>query len=428
MKRTDRIITTGVVIATGLLASCSGPGGLVAERPGIDWGTPQVVMQGTKDYSAPSVAVDGSGRIALAWIEKDKLSERGAVRLLPLTAAGRADGQPVTVNPPEQAPDATHLSPGLAAGAAGQWYLTWSVPRPAAGNAFSSELLLARSIDGGRSFDAPITVNDDEAPASHGFEGISAAPDGSLNLSWLDGREKQTSGAGTYFSRSTDQGRSVMPNVRVDGMSCPCCRPSVVTTADGTIVAAWRKVFEGNVRDIVIARSTDGGRNFSSPTLVRKDGWAFPACPHRGPSLGADGSGRLYLAWYTEGDDEQPRIYFTVSDDAGRTFSTPLSLHTSTTSLPDQPKMAVFPNGVVIIAWEEVTGVRKRVVMRASADRGATFSPARTLSTGPRGSNPAVAIGASGLVAVAWNDRAFPNDQTVVQIGTLRQTMDKGAR
>ncbi|HTN42181.1 MAG TPA: sialidase family protein [Nitrospiria bacterium] len=429
MKQADKFIGGGALLTIGLLASCSGLGGTVAERPEIVWKPSQVVVQGTKDYSPPSVTVDRSGRVILAWIEKEKLSERGAVRLLSLTAAGRAESGPATVNPADKGPDATHLSPGLSAGSDGQIYLTWSVPKFDANNALRSDLVLARSLDGGRSFEAPRVINDDDTPSSHGFEGISAAPDGAINVSWLDGREKQKSGAGTYFARSTDQGDTFTPNVKVDGGSCPCCRPSTVTTADGTIVVSWRKVFEGNVRDIVIARSTDGGRSFSSPERVRKDDWAFPACPHRGPSLAADAQGRVYLTWYTEGADEQPRIYFVTSDDAGRTFSSPLSLHTATPSLPDQPKMAIFPNGVVLVVWEEVTGVHKRVVMRFSTDRGATFSAAQILSDGPQGSNPAVAIHPSGLFAIVWNERAFPNNQIVVQTGTFHwPSRERGMR
>jgi hypothetical protein len=188
---------------------------------------------------------------------------------------------------------------------------------------------------------------------------------------------------------------------------------------NGHLWAAWRKTFDGNVRDIVLAKSSDQGRTFSKPILVQRDGWVFPACPHRGPSVAFDQSGRLYIGWYTEGTDDQPRLLFAVSDDEGKTFSTPISLHTSATSLPDQLRMAVHPDGSVIAVWEEVTGVRKRTVMRVSRDRGQTFGPVQTLSEGATAEYPTVAIHESGAVALAWTEHAWPNNRIVVQLGHL---------
>jgi hypothetical protein len=413
-----RDLTKSLFLTTFTLASCSGLGTTVVSGPTITWGQKQVIAQG-KQYSPPSVSVNESGQATLAWIEKGKESERGEVRLLTLT--GGQSAQPVLVSPPDSAPDATHSAPGLALGPAREVYLTWSIPKPAPDGVSATDLLLARSLDGGSAFDPPIVVNDDGGLASHGFEGVSVGRDGAIYLTWLDGRDKakDKSGSGTFFARSTDQGKTVSRNVKVDGMSCPCCRTTSIETPDGAILASWRKVFEGGARDVVVARSTDGGESFSPPSLVRQDKWVFPACPHRGPSLGVDRKGRVYAAWYTEGTDEQARIYFAVSDDGGLTFSEPVSLHTSTTSLPDQPKMAVHPDGVVIVVWEEVTGVRKRVVMRASNDRGATFPDVQVVSEGTKGANPAVSISRSGAVAVAWTDRVFPNDQIVVKTGTI---------
>jgi hypothetical protein len=202
-------------------------------------------------------------------------------------------------------------------------------------------------------------------------------------------------------------------------MACPCCRPSVALAPDGTIWVAWRKTFDGNVRDVVLAKSTDRGATFSAPLLVRRDGWVFSACPHRGPSLAFDRHGRLYVGWYTEGTDEQPRLLFATSDDQGQTFSEPILLHTSTTSLPDQLRLAVHPDGAVVAVWEEVTGVRKRAVMRVSLDRGRSFAPVQALSTGAKAETPTVAIHDSGVVAVSWTEHAWPNNRIVLQHGRL---------
>jgi hypothetical protein len=47
--------------------------------------------------------------------------------------------------------------------------------------------------------------------------------------------------------------------VVVDRDVCPCCRTGPATGPDGSVYVVWRRIFEGGVRDIAIARSTDGG-------------------------------------------------------------------------------------------------------------------------------------------------------------------------
>ncbi len=207
---------------------------------------------------------------------------------------------------------------------------------------------------------------------------------------WAGEGEKRSERCLRLFSR---QGRDDQHQHchRRDGLSL---LPSMAALAsDGTVWVVWRKIFSGNVRDIVVASSMEKGATFSQSMRVSKDGWAFEGCPPRSPSVAFDRQGRLYVGWYTEGTDEQPRIYLAVSDDRGRTFPEPVSLHASMTSLPDHLRMAVHGDGTVIAVWEEVTGVQKWVVMRASDDRGCSFGPVVTLSEGAKAEQqPAVAV------------------------------------
>lgn len=377
----------------------------------------QKIVEGPQQVSPPAIQFDRTGRLHVAWFEKN--GEIRAVRAVRVTDGGKAVGQTVQVNPNGGEPDALHQAPGLAAGLNGELYLTWSTPKTVPGAFFAADLRLARSLDGGVHFEPPIIVNDDSNPINHAFEHVQVGPTGEVYVAWLDNRGKEKSGGGTIFACSHDGGRTVGKNLTIDGMACPCCRPMMTTAPDGSLWVAWRKTFEGNVRDIVLAKSMDKGASFSEPILVKQDGWAFPACPHRGPSLAFDRFGRLYVGWYTEGTNEQPRLLFATSDDQGKSFSTPLSLHTSSTSLPDQLRIAVHPDGAVVAVWEEVTGVRKRAVMRVSLDRGQSFGPVQALSDGAKAETPTVAIHESGAVALSWTEHAWPNNRIVLQQGSL---------
>jgi BNR repeat-like domain len=401
-------------------------GGLSASTPDspIENTSKRTVVEVTHQVSPPALQFDEAGTLHLAWFEK-----KGEVRSLNTIRIPREGnlGRTVRVNPESMEPDALHQAPGLTTGPDNQLFVTWSSAKKEGGAMFAADLRLARSNDGGLTFHPPVSVNDDDQPINHSFEHLLADQQGHVYLAWLDNRTKEKSGAAAIFACSADAGTSIAANLTIDGMACPCCRPMIAMAPDGSLWMAWRKTFDGNIRDVVLAQSTDQGKTFSSPIRVRQDGWAFPACPHRGPSLAFDRSGRLYIGWYTEGADEQPRLLFAVSDDEGKTFSTPLSLHTSTSSLPDQLRMAVHPDGAVVAVWEEVTGVRKRTVMRVSLDRGRTFGPVQALSEGAKAEMPTVAIHQNGTVALAWSEHAWPHNRLIVQVGTLGSSATRKA-
>lgn len=385
--------------------------------PGVMLTPAQVVAAGPFTLSPPALRYDASGTLHVAWQEKP--DQQGSVKVRQIAGASRQLGSAVQVNPATLGPEALHQAPGLTAQGDGTVALSWSTPNRAPGAMFASDLRVAASGDGGRTFTVPVQVNDDGLPISHTFEDLLRGPEHDLYVMWLDGRGKDRSGAAVQFACSRDGGATFGPNITVDGMACPCCRPMLAAAPDGSLWAAWRKTYDGNVRDIVVAQSVDHGKTFGPPHLVREDHWVFSACPHRGPSVGFDRQGRLYVGWYTEGTDEQARIYLATSDDRAGTFTEPVSLHTSTNSLPDNLRLAVHPDGIVAAVWEEVTGVRKRVVLRLSLDRGQTFGPVIPLSAGAKAEHPTVAIDPSGRVALAWTEHAFPTNKIVVQEGRV---------
>lgn len=402
-----------IVMVASLVCPALGPAADdVPLSDGFALGETQVVTEMREELSPPAIEFNTEGALHAAWFERRQGTSSLVVSRIekgPASASVRA-------NPLDMPPGALHQAPGLAIGRQGRVYATWTTPKGDHGS-FAGDLMLARSTDGGTTFESPIVVNDDAQLIGHSFETIAAGPGDNVYVGWLDDRHKNKSGAGVLFARSSDAGKTIEANVTVDGMACPCCRPASAIGPDGDIWLSWRKTFEGNVRDIVLARAQDGTLAFPPPVLVHEDGWVFSACPHRGPSLGFDKSGRLYVAWYTEGTDETPRLMFATSDDEGKTFSAPILLHTAENSLPDQLRMAVHPNGMVVAVWEEITGVRKRVVTRISTDRGKTFGKVQAVSGQAKAQNPTAAIHENGTVAIGWNEHEWPHNRVVVRWG-----------
>jgi hypothetical protein len=162
------------------------------------------------------------------------------------------------------------------------------------------------------------------------------------------------------------------------------------------VVVAWRKLFPGDVRDVVLARSDDRGSSFSAPVRVHDDGWRISGCPHAGPAVAFDGAGRVRVAWYT-GREGAAGLYLASSADGGRSYSEPVALIAGDGVPPSQVALEPDATGAVWLGFEDAAEAR---IVVARWQAGA--APVR-LGEPMQGKAPAVAA-APGLRAIAWLD------------------------
>jgi hypothetical protein len=400
-------LTLVVAVGVGLAAAALGASALSPVR---------FLVPGTRAISNPAAALDGQGRLFLAWVQGAD-GQNDAVYVARVEPGATTIEAPVRVTSPEEVVGSRHLGPGLAAGPGGELYVTWGARQPAG---TGSNVRLSRSLDGGRTFGPAVTVNDDNLPVSHGFESVTAAPDGSVYVGWIDGRDRQqrADAVSTYVARSRDKGATFARNVRADDRTCVCCRIGLSAGADGSVYVGFRQV-NGGVRDIAVARSGDAGATFAPPVRVHDDNWQISACPHRGPSLGQDRGGRVYVAWYTEGSEE-PTIHAATSDDRGRTFSRPHSLGHPKGTFPDAPVLAVTAAGQAFVAWYESSPVVSKVFMRQIGERGASVGAPQLVSEGPhRSHHPVVALG-GGQVAVVWSQQNYAASRIAFRLQSVK--------
>ncbi len=401
-----------LVVAT--LATVFPPSTQAAAPPAgsLTLGSKVVNLHKVRALVGPSVFVDGKGIAHLAWVEEDK--EIRTLFYARTDETGGRLGQPVRVNRPDEVPYFRQEAPALTVNG-DRVLIAWALihPKATADKPFANELRLSRSTDGGHSFEPSVRVNDDEQAALHTFDSLAPGGADVTHVAWIDGREGKKEPA-TYVTQSADGGRSVVKNLKIDEGTCVCCRTSTAVGPDGTIYVAWRKIFDGNVRETVVAHSTDQGQTFSAPVIVGHDRWVYPACPHRPASIAVDRQGRLYVVWYTEGQDETPAVYASTSDDRGQTFSPKKPLNVSKGTFPDHPQLAVDAAGRVVVLWEEQSPVRREVVVSASLDRGRTFSKPVKLND-HKGQTPMVSVNAQGLGAMVWQEHAMPGQKMVMQ-------------
>jgi hypothetical protein len=376
-------------------------GGAVAMGP--------IVTIAPDSASNPTVAADPrGGRVYLAWVGME--DGTNAVLVSALEGRDARPGKAVRANdiPGDVAPH-VQAPAQVAVGPEGNVYVLWQNNTPVEGRRFpASDLRLAVSSDGGRTFSPAITVNDDAggAPSSHTFHDLAIAADGTVLVSWIDSRKRDAAAAAgrgdapgpeIRVARSADGGRTFGPSVVVDAGSCPCCRTSLAVAPDGVIHVAWRKIFPGEVRDVVVARAEPGSLEFGAPVRVHDDGWVFPGCPHAGPSLAVAEDGMLLVGWYTGKEGRQGLWYATSSDEA-RSFSAPLSVLTDDFVPPSQLRLAAS-GGRVWAAWDD----RRTAQPRVRVATGAVGERLRPASGAVAGTDPEIAATAAGAV-VAWLD------------------------
>ena len=306
-----------------------------------------------------------------------------------------------------------------------------------------TRLLAARSDDGGRSFGREATVQGSEAAGNRGWESAAADRDGHVAAVWLDHRELAEASSAHMTMHHDGQDHSAhgaapdgaaraelsklyfgfvdssdAPRVLTGGV-CYCCKTALAAGADGSLYAAWRHVYPGNIRDIAFTLSRDGGRTFSTPARVSEDKWVLDGCPENGPAMAVGPKGRIYLVWPTlvsgsnAGSEPALALFYSSSDD-GRTFSARRRLATEGT--PGHAQIAFNAADASLLAvWDELKdGKRQAVAARGVPDAAGQVQFVREQIAPSGSAYPVVAATGSGFV-VAWTDTGRSPSAIVLQ-------------
>jgi hypothetical protein len=381
-----------------------------------------------RSNTTPWVASAGSF-VAVTWAAS--VSGKGDVYLATSRDGGRNWGQPVRVN--RAAADARvsgEIPPRVAlrpiAGGLPEIAVTWNAREGGAA------IRTARSRDGGRTFTTPVTLQAPGAAGDRGWHASAIDDKGAVHTIWLDHRGLAATKAGDHSGHKGDHdgvamaqrsalyygaARAGAERELFKGV-CYCCKTAMVAAPGGVLYAAWRHVFDGNLRDIAFTSSRDGGRTFSPMARVHQDGWAINGCPDDGPAMAVDASGTVHMVWPTLLNGTDGTLLYATAP-GGKTFGPPIRVPTLGSPKPAHPQIAIDGAGRPVIAWDEVrNGVRTAALRRAAAtgDGPVTFGPIQTLSDGTS-SYPVLAAVPDGLIAV-WTSGA--SDRAVIAVQRIK--------
>src|SRR5215207_9638183 len=290
-----------------------------------------------RDNATPCIAADGSV-VAVTW--GASAGAQSDVFLAVSRDAGMTFDSPVRVNREHgEARLGGELPPRVAivprsvprvigdAAAARDILVLWTA------RGTSTALKLARSRDSGRTFEAPLTMQSPGAPGDRGWPALTADAQRTAHVLWLDHRGLAAEPRGSdhqaqaphdevamarksalYYAAAParasgtnraaidrphplkpDAARDVVEEREITTGVCYCCKTAAAVRPDGTLFTAWRHVYPGNIRDIAFSVSADAGRSFSPPVRISRDDWAINGCPDDGPAVAVDRAGTAHV-------------------------------------------------------------------------------------------------------------------------------------
>ena len=337
-------------------------------------------ISGPADLSKATVTTstfDHQGRLWLAWVFGKDLyvnysDDKGKTFSVPV----QVDGEDEVVSSNAEA------RPNISVTQDGIVYVSYAEKLK---KRFSGHVRFSRSTNNGKSFSAPIIVNDDQQMIGHSFGTLTTNERGDVYMTWLDSRERVAAkaagetytGSAVFYARSTNKGLSFEPNVKVADNSCQCCRIAATLDESGLPVIVWRHIYGKDVRDHAMVRFTSETA-FTAPYQVSDDDWRIESCPHHGPSLKVDQQGRYHMTWFTNGSKRQG-VFYAYSDDQGKTFSKPLAIGS-----PEEPAKHAYlleKNGKIYITWKAFDGESTTLNIMYSKDRGERWAQSFVVAT-----------------------------------------------
>lgn len=285
---------------------------------------------------------------------------------------------------------------------------------------YAYDVLVSRSTDG-IDWQPPIRPHRDGTQTEHGFVSLIPTTGAGAMAVWLDGRDyaaKEHDEAEMQLMSASVLANGFTPETPIDPRVCDCCPTASVRVGSGALVA-YRDRSPDEIRDIYLLRYEDGA--WSQPYPLSNDGWKIPGCPVNGPALASDGQ-RVVAAWFTLGSDQQASVRVAFSEDAGRTFSTPVRVDDGEPL--GRTDVVLLPGGDALVAWLEspADSVASIRVRRVHPDGQPNESLVVTATSAERASGSPRLARVGDTLYFAWTQIASPGGEATDEVSRVRMS------
>jgi len=196
------------------------------------------------------------------------------------------------------------------------------------------------------------------------------------------------------------------PNIRVDNTPAVVDSPRIAVGGGGLLHVAWRDFRNGNA-DVYYARSTDDGATWTPAVRIDDNPWPTDTYEF---DLGANASGTEVYVVYTDARNGDPDVFARRSLNDGVTWSPGLRVDDAPAGVEAlRPSIAVDDVGSVHLAWEDFRNVTwsYQIYHSRSRTEGASWSANVQVSDTTPGrviQSPAATAVGDGEIHVAWRE------------------------
>ena len=258
----------------------------------------------------------------------------------------------------------------------------------------SSAIYLAKSSDGGSSFDTPVTISDTSVDAA--FPQI-ATSGKHVYVVWLE--KSATDATNLGFAKSDDYGSTFGKPVGITHHSGNSGIPKIASEGNN-VYLMWEDNSRGDY-EVFLEKSNDYGSTLGKPVNV-SDNAGNSGTPQIQVS-----NNDVYAVWMDNSQDNY-EIFFAKSVDGGTTFSKPVNISNNHED-SGYPQFTVSGDNIYVAWTTSITKDNYDVLYAKSNNAGLTFSRPIDISNDNGASGwPQIAV--DGHVYISWVDntpRAF---------------------
>lgn len=361
-------------------------------RAQINWESPIDVSDMTYGNRNPKIVLDNSGDPIVSWGNSS-----GDVYVS--SWSGSNFNTPVIANSGYNAYIANNLGPDLASKGDTVYIVFKAEP------VSSEHVYVARSFDGGLTFDLPVQVDDIGSGLSE-FVHL-AADDNGHPIVIFNRFDSGWSNPRWVLARSNDFGGTFQPDVLASNWSgggtsvaCECC-PAAIATKGDTCLVAYRDNYN-NIRDTWVGLSFNGGISFIGGMDVDQSGWYIQGCPTTGPDIEIQGD-TVYSTFMNAASGQSRVFYSKASISAGNGASaTIINDATPGLTIQNYPRISTDQN-YGVIAWQQTVSGQSQVVVSTSLDLASGFPASYSIVDGTSAYHPDIVIDGT-TVHLVWRD------------------------
>ncbi len=235
---------------------------------------------------------------------------------------------------------------------------------------------------------------------------------GVFHVIWLEDPE-ENGYQSLRYARSIDHGKHWSQPITLDDSTCSCCWNTFALSARNQLNVLYRDLVP---RDMALMQSLDGGLTWKKNSAVGDFQWNFEGCPHIGgglKSIGLNDRAQLHGVVWT-GAEDKSGLYQLVSSNHGQSWSAPKKLGEMATN-GDIAVLAGTDANTIAAIWNEIEPGGVNILLSKSADGGVSWStPQRLSEAGLSPTHPKLIATGRKFLAL-WTEKNSSHTHRLVQ-------------